>query len=118
MLTVSLHKVRMHADVGLYSQEMKTGNELEFDVSVSVPAEIGALPLINYEWLYSVLQSSVAVPVTLLEYIVQHIVLAVHGTYPEAAVSVSVRKLHPPMGGNIEAASVCFSTPGARSKEA
>jgi|GEM_PF-549016 len=114
MLTVSLHKVRLQADVGLYPQEIKTGNELEFDLSVSIPADIGALPLINYEWLYGVLQSSVAAPVSLLENIVQHIILAVQATYPDAAVTVSVCKLHPPMGGNIEAACVSYTTPGNR----
>lgn len=114
MLTVSLHKVRLHASVGLYPQEIKTGNELEFDVSVSIPAEIGSLPLINYEWLYSVLQSSVATPVSLLENIIQHIIMAVQTTYPDAAITVSVRKLHPSMGGNIAAACVSYTTPGNR----
>ncbi len=112
MLTVSLHNARFNAPVGLYPQEMKTGNELEIDVSVSKQADIGELPLINYEWLYEVVKLSVATPVALLENIVQHIILAVQREYPEATVTASVRKLHPPMDGSIEAASVSFTAEG------
>ena len=101
MLTVSLSGVRFHAPVGLYPQEKFLHNEIEIDLSVYRPADIGDLPLIDYTVLYDITAGAIAEPAELLETILQRIVTAIDHRYPGCKVRVGVRKLHPPMPGQI-----------------
>lgn len=101
MLTVSLSGVRFHAAIGLYPQEAFLLNEIEVNLSVSVPADIGNLPLIDYTVLHRIAATAVNEPAALLETVVQRIVAAVSTDYPGSRISVAVRKLNPPMPGQV-----------------
>lgn len=108
MLTVALHDVRLQAFIGLYPQEMKTGNLLSFNIDVQVDAAIDNLPMIDYEWLYSIIKSSVAKPAALLEDVVKIIYSEIIHRHPEAKISIAIKKLSPPLGGEVAAAVVAY----------
>jgi 7,8-dihydroneopterin aldolase/epimerase/oxygenase len=110
MLTVSLHKIHIHAPVGLYRQEHVLYNQFEVDVDVKVAAgSADAWPMIDYARLNQVVQDAFLPGEELLETLVRHIYEAIRQYFPEAAlVKVALRKMHPPMPGNIAYAQVCF----------
>jgi len=106
MLTVSLSGVRFKAPIGLYPQEALTQNDIEIHVSVSVPAAIDDLPLIDYTILHQLINDAVAEPTAFLETIVQRIVHKIEAAYPGSKKNVAVRKLHPPMAGQVDYSEV------------
>lgn len=106
MLTVSLAGVRFHAPVGLYPQEAFLLNEIEINISVSQAADIDELPLIDYTTLHSIAANAVREPAALLETIVQRIVRKIEVQYPGNKMKVAVRKLNPPMQGQVDYSEV------------
>ena len=106
MLTVSLAGVRFHAPVGLYPQEAFLLNEIEINISVSQVASIDHLPLIDYTILHSIAVKAIREPAALLETIVQRIVHDIDAQYPGSKLKVAVRKLNPPMQGQVDYSEV------------
>ena len=106
MLTVSLSGVKFKAPIGLYPQESLIQNDIVIHVSVSVPATIDDLPLIDYTILHQLISEAIQEPTAFLETIVQRIVHKVLEHYPQSKLSVAVRKLHPPMQGEVEYSEV------------
>ena len=106
MLTVSLAGVRFHAPVGLYPQEAFLLNEIEINISVSQAANIDHLPLIDYTILHGIAAKAIREPAALLETIVQRIVQDIDAQYPGSKLKVAVRKLNPPMQGQVEYSEV------------
>lgn len=110
MLTVSLSGVRFHAPVGLYPQEAFIHNEIEVHLSVSQPAAIDDLPLIDYTVLHGIAATAALQPTALLETIVQRIVAGINDQYPGSRMKVAVRKLNPPMQGQVDYSEVCWES--------
>ncbi|MBS1630396.1 MAG: dihydroneopterin aldolase [Bacteroidetes bacterium] len=111
MLSVSLKSLRIHAAHGLYPEEAIQGNDFEIDIELRLPAEIDdAWPLIDYARVYALTQEVMMGPrVTLLEMLVQAIWQRLHREWPQLSfIRVCVRKLHPPLGGEVAASQVCF----------
>jgi len=110
MLTVSLHDIRIHAPHGLYPQEHVLGNEFEVDVDVFVPVEKNTeWPFIDYTVIHTIVAEIFLMPGLLLETFVQKIHSALKERFPEAAkVKVAVRKLHPPMPGDVGCSQVQY----------
>jgi dihydroneopterin aldolase len=106
MLTVSLSGVRFKAPIGLYPQEALIENDIVINISVSIPALIDDLPLIDYTILHALVSEAILEPTSFLETIVQRIVHKVFENYPESKLSVAVRKLHPPMLGRVDYSEV------------
>lgn len=106
MLTVSLSGVRFKAPIGLYPQEAFLHNDIEIHISVSQKAAISNLPLIDYTVLHSIAKNAVAEPTDLLETIVQRIVAQIELHWPGSKLSVAVRKLNPPMSGQVDYSEV------------
>ena len=108
MLTVSLHNIRLNAPFGLYAQEHILGNTFEVDADVELP---DALPWPYAD--YTLIQSTVAEVFhregQLMETLVYNIHAALKATFPVAIkVKVAVRKLDPPMPGEVGYAMVCY----------
>lgn len=110
MLVVSLHGIRLHTLMGLYPQEHVLGNDLEADVDVYAPAKAGTeLPFIDYSIIQQIVQEIFAREEQLIESFVHEIHARLKKQFPVAEkVKVTVRKLHPPMAGDIRYAQVCF----------
>ncbi len=110
MFTVSVHGIGLHAFIGLYPQEKITGNDFEIDVDVSVAdADVQALPFIDYAIINDVVQQAFRQPGDLLETFLKEIYTSLKQKFPQASsIKLSIKKLHPPMEGNINYAQVAY----------
>lgn len=110
MLTVSLHGIKISAPHGLYAEEKVLGNQFEIDVDVQLATEPDmALPFVDYILISSIVADVFLRPEQLLEKFVQQIHTELKQNVPEALkIKVAVRKLHPPMAGDIRYAQVAY----------
>jgi dihydroneopterin aldolase len=110
MLIVSLHGIKISAPHGLYAEEQVLGNQFEIDVDVQLATVADkALPFVDYTLISSIVADVFLRPEQLLEKFVQQIHSELKSHVPEALkIKVAVRKLHPPMTGDIRYAQVCY----------
>jgi dihydroneopterin aldolase len=110
MLTVSLHKIRIHGKHGLYPEEAILGNWFEVDVDIDAPVDAGTeWPFIDYTAVNKTVHDIFIRPTQLLETLVRRIHEALKKISPQGAViTVAIRKMHPPMPGDVGYAQVRF----------
>ncbi len=110
MLTISVHGISLHAKVGLYPEEKITGNNFEIDVDVKVDTnKTENFPFIDYSIINEIVHDAFQTSGDLLEEFVKHIHQTIKSKFPEAhIVKVTIRKLEPPMQGDVKYAQVCF----------
>jgi dihydroneopterin aldolase len=95
----------------MYPEEAARGNDFEVDIDVRLPVTISEdWPLIDYvrisEIVHFVMRGDT---VPLLEMLAQAIFLKIREEWPMLShIKVCIRKMHPPMPGDIRAAQVCF----------
>ncbi len=108
MLTVSLHGIKIIAPHGLYPQEHILGNTFEVDVDVRLP-DAQPWPFADYTLIRKIVAETFNQPGQLLETFVVNIHTAIKSTLAEAmTVRVAVRKMRPPMPGDVAYAQVCY----------
>ncbi|MES2703383.1 MAG: dihydroneopterin aldolase [Bacteroidota bacterium] len=111
MLTVSLHGIKLYAPHGLYPQEHILGNSFEVDVDISLP-DAQPWPFADYTLIQATVANIFNQPGQLLETFVYNIHIALREGFPASEkIKVTVRKLHPPMPGDVAYAQVCYETP-------
>jgi 7,8-dihydroneopterin aldolase/epimerase/oxygenase len=110
MLTVSLHGIKIHAKVGLYPEEKITGNHFEIDVDVFLDVNsTEAFPFIDYTIIRQVVAEHFGKEGDLLESFVKDIHTTLKQRFSDVAkIKVAIRKLRPPMEGDVNYAQVCF----------
>ena len=110
MLTVSIHGIQLHAYVGLYPEEKVAGNIFEIDVDVVVRTdEAEAFPFIDYSVIHQIVSDIFTQPGDLLESYVKEIHTSLKETFPDTErIKVAVRKLQPPLGGDVRYAQVRY----------
>lgn len=108
MFTISLHQVRLCAALGLYAEELLTGNEFEVDVDVWTdkdPSEGFVDYVLLNEWIHEGFRAGHHS----LEAICSHIHKTIRTGFPFVRrAKVCIRKLHPPMPGKVGYAQVCL----------
>ncbi len=111
MLTVSLHGIKIIAPHGLYKEEHILGNTFEIDVDIWLNDK-QPWPFADYTLIQKIVASVFQKPGQLLETFVFNIHTSLMEKIPAAEkIKVAVRKLHPPMPGNVAYAQVCYETP-------
>ena len=110
MLTVSLHGIRIHGKHGLYPEEAILGNWFEVDIDVKAPIAFSdKWPFIDYSAINTIVHDIFIKPTQLLETLVQRIHESLKSIAPEGSVvRVAIRKMHPPVPGDVAYAQVCF----------
>lgn len=110
MLTVSLHGICIHAPIGLYPEEKIKGNDFEVDVDVfAEPRDGESFPFMDYAEVHQIVLQSFEAGGTLLETLVRAIHSRVKKRFAEAVkVRVAVRKMAPPLGGEVRFSQVCY----------
>lgn len=112
MAWITLEGMRFHAFHGVYEAEQVLGGEYEVHVSIKAPIDKAAATdnveaAINYETIYQVCRLEMAQRRNLIERVAQGIVERMKGHFPTMqALRVRVRKVHPPLGGRVDAAWV------------
>jgi dihydroneopterin aldolase len=108
MLTVSLHGIKIHASHGLYPEEHILGNRFEVDIDIWLP-DAQPWPFADYTLIRKVVAETFEQPGQLLETFVANIHEALKDRFPlSEKIRVAVRKLHPPMPGDVGYAQVCY----------
>ena len=110
MLTVSLYGIKIHAPHGLYPEEHILGNAFEVDVDVWLP-DAQPWPFADYTIIRQTVADIFQQPGQLLEKFTYNIHTALKEVFPVAEkIKVCVRKLHPPMPGEVTFAQVCYES--------
>ncbi len=108
MLTVSLHSIKITAPHGLYPQEHILGNQFEIDVDIWLP-DTQPWPFADYTLIQKTVADIFQQPGQLLETFTYNIHTALKINFHSAQkIKVAVRKLHPPMPGDVAYAQVCY----------
>lgn len=108
MLTVSLYGIKLIAPVGLYPQEHILGNNFEVDVDISLP-DARPWPFADYTLIHKIVNDTFRKEGQLLETFVYNIHSGLREQFPFAEkIRVAVRKLNPPMPGQVAWSQVCY----------
>lgn len=93
---------------GCSKEEQKTGNKFIVDVSFSASTEKAERSddlgkTVNYQNVYDVVKSEMAVTSYLIEHVARRIMDALKKKFPGISdVHIAVAKLNPPLGGKVE----------------
>ncbi len=107
MHEVSLKSVKIFAYHGMFPQETVLGNWYEVDVAVkadfSKTAQTDDLSNgVDYQKLYEIIKSVMTSPKQLLETVLEIIFSDIIKVYPSVqSVEIKLRKLNPPVGGQV-----------------
>lgn len=103
--TIALRDVKFYAFHGFYPEEQRTGNHFSVDVEVTFTpfgASEEIANTVNYEVINSVVAKHMEQAQKLLETVVKNILDELISIYPYLlSVTVGIKKMHPPMPGEI-----------------
>jgi dihydroneopterin aldolase len=110
LLTVSLHKIRIHGKHGVYPEEAILGNWFEVDVDITMHADASETwPYVDYSLINDVVREVFSTPTQLLETLVKNIHQKLKLLAPDGnIVKVSIRKLNPSVNGDAAYSQVSF----------
>lgn len=113
MVIVRLHNLVFNAFHGIHEEERILGNEyivnasFEFNETGEVIVRIN--DTINYEVIYNIIKQRMSIPTPLLETVAMEAGYKIHHTFPGIkTITISVKKMHPPIGGMQGAAEVTW----------
>lgn len=109
---IGLEDVRFHAPHGFFEEEHLAGNEFSIDVEVesnilgaATQDDLGGT--VNYSTIYYLLQAEMKKPTQLLEALAYRMAARIQNQFPQVtSVKLRLRKLNPPLGGQVGAAVV------------
>lgn len=107
-----INGLALHAHVGLYEEEKRTGNDFLVDVSYSAPyiaaAESDELAdTVNYAEICRIVEETFQKKCNLLEQIAHLTVIAIKEAFPQVReLSVTVTKLNPPVSQTVKGISI------------
>ncbi len=117
MAKIGLEDVRFNAPHGFYAEEHLTGNEFSIDVWVEIGISGAAAgddlgKTVSYSTIYYLLQAEMKKPAQLLETLAQRMVDRILEQFSPrvSGVTLKLRKLNPPLGGQVAAAFVEVSS--------
>jgi len=115
---ISLEGMTFYAHHGCFKEEQAIGTH--FTVDVHLTADLSHATdsdklsdTLNYQDVYNVVKAEMETPSHLLENVAGRIAAALTQKMEKIAqVSVKVAKLNPPLGGQVQASSVCITRNG------
>jgi 7,8-dihydroneopterin aldolase/epimerase/oxygenase len=113
MVTVQLQNLLFNAFHGIHEEEKILGNEYVANVSVQFDERDEVIKhindTINYAVIYDILKRRMNIPTPLLETIVMETGNEIHQVFHGLkAISISLKKMHPPIEGMQGAAEVSW----------
>ncbi|WP_428331454.1 dihydroneopterin aldolase [Mucilaginibacter sp.] len=116
MINISLHGAEFFAFHGFYPEEQKLGTKFIVDVEVDfVPLDDLKIDKIantvDYEQLYSIIDSQMKQTRKLIETVAQAILTDIKEQFPFVkGITVSIKKLNPPLKGKVEYSGIVISS--------
>ena len=104
MVKVQLQNLFFKAFHGIHEEEKILGNDYSVDAAVDFHERDEVIEhideTIDYGIVYSIIKKRMSVPTPLLETVVMHIGNDIHHKFPDIkSITVSIKKLHPPVEG-------------------
>ena len=115
MGVIKVENIRVYAYHGCLSEETVIGSDYRVDVSVEADLEKSSLSdalndTVDYVTLNAIVVEEMSVPAKLLEAVAKRIVNRVFENCETVVwVSVSVSKINPPIGGDVEKVTIVLS---------
>lgn len=112
---IIIENIKIHSNHGCMNEEEKIGSEYRVDIEVHAnmlkSAETDDLTdTVDYVLLNKIVHEVMYKRAKLLETVAQRILLRIGNEVPMVKFAeVSISKINPPMGGNVEAVKVVFS---------
>jgi 7,8-dihydroneopterin aldolase/epimerase/oxygenase len=109
---IRLQNVRTHSFHGCLEEESKIGSDYRVDLEVKADLRKAKLSdeltdTVDYVYLNQVIMDEMAIRSKLLEHVGHRIVTRIFSEKPEiSTVKISVAKLNPPIGGDVELVAV------------
>jgi dihydroneopterin aldolase len=109
---IEIEGMRFYAYHGHFEAERVVGNEFQVDVQLETDCEPAAASdnledALNYQAVYDLIKREMQLKSQLLEHVAGRILDALFNEFPSIQkAKIKVSKLNPPMGGQIEKASV------------
>ena len=116
MSTIHLKNIRVFTNHGCLTEEEKIGSDylvnLSVDANLLHAAQTDALEdTVDYVSLNSIVKEEMAIRAKLLENVGYRIIERILATHTEVTyVTVTISKLNPPIGGDVEAVSVTMTS--------
>ena len=111
-MKISLTNMRCFAYHGYFPEEKKNGNHFLVNLTVELP-ECAACQTdkledtLNYQQLYDIVKHEMEIPSNMLEHVAARIKTEIGKQFPDITnISINVAKRYPPLGGQVEWASV------------
>jgi dihydroneopterin aldolase len=113
MLSIHLHNIKIFAHHGIYEEEKILGNEFELNITIKhSPQRLPVKHLadtVDYISVYELVKKRMAIPTSLLETVATEIAGEILVQFSLAEeVSVSIRKIYPPVSGLNGSVGVSF----------
>jgi len=113
MVRVQLKDLLFNAFHGIYEEEKILGNEYVVNASVEFHEKDEVIEhindTVNYAIIYDIIKKRMSIPTPLLETVVMQAGNEIHKVFPHIkSISLSVRKMHPPIEGMRGSAEVCW----------
>ena len=111
-VTIQLNAMKFYSYHGISLQETKVGNYFMVNISYICPSEKACISddlndTISYAAIYHVVKTEMDHPSNLLEHIAKRISTALKSAFPQLMyLKVCVSKMNPPLGGEVQSASV------------
>ncbi|ULB34708.1 MULTISPECIES: dihydroneopterin aldolase [Proteiniphilum] len=112
---IRLNKMHFYAFHGVMQQEKVIGNEFEVNITLKADLEAASMSddvsdTVNYSDVYDLVNKEMKIPSNLIEHVACRICRKIREYYPVlSAVEVSVKKMHPPVNGEMESAEVIIT---------
>ena len=116
MAIIGLEGMSFNGPHGFYPEEALTGNNFLIDIYISVNIQKAAMQddlsqTVNYETVYLMVQSEMKKSTQLIETLAGRIVTRIDDFYEYInGIRLVIRKLNPPLGGQVGAAYIELST--------
>ena len=113
---IKLNNIRVHAWHGCLKEESIIGSDyrvdLEVDADLSLPSTSDKLhDTVDYVHLNNIVKEEMAQKSKLLEHVAKRILHRIFNEIPKVMTAeISVSKINPPIGGDVESVSVTLST--------
>lgn len=114
MITISLNDLKFKAYHGIHEEEKILGNDYIVDCFVQLAEEASIVQhldeTIDYKALFDLIKEQMDIPTPLLETLCMKTGTLIHEAFPQiTSVSISVKKLLPPIKGFVGSSSVTWN---------
>jgi len=109
---ISLNNMQFFAHHGCFEEERIVGTQFSVNLSFDVDTAKAELSddlsdTVSYLDIYQLVKAEMQTPSNLLEHVAHRILTAISQAFPQVSnLEIELKKLNPPLGGQIESASV------------